>query len=199
LVARRTNRYLISAHILRAGQENLTDRQHARLVAAFTSDERHVEVEVAWSCAQQVRAAYHQGRLPPGQPRRRTNHRREDPRHLCLLPDPRSRPPRSHTAAMAQRVPRLLRHPRRLQRRHGSHQRPDRAPPPHRPRLPQPGQLSTPDAPHRRRPAAMTPHSSVKSHQSRPQRLGQLKANDLSVRTSTRSLSGRLSAVASAQ
>ena len=47
-------------NILRAGQENLTDRQHARLVTAFTSDERHVEVEVAWSCAQQVRAAYHQ-------------------------------------------------------------------------------------------------------------------------------------------
>ena len=47
-------------NILRAGQENLTDRQRARFVAAFTSDERHVEVEVAWSCAQQVRAAYHQ-------------------------------------------------------------------------------------------------------------------------------------------
>lgn len=47
-------------HVLRAGQENLTDRQRARLVTAFTSDQRHVEVEVAWSCAQQVRAAYHQ-------------------------------------------------------------------------------------------------------------------------------------------
>ena len=47
-------------NVLRAGQENLTDRQRARFVAAFTSDERHVEVEVAWSCAQQVRAAYHQ-------------------------------------------------------------------------------------------------------------------------------------------
>jgi transposase len=46
--------------ILHAGAENLTDRQRARLEKAFTTDERHVEVEVAWSCAQQVRAAYHQ-------------------------------------------------------------------------------------------------------------------------------------------
>jgi transposase len=47
-------------NILRAGAENLTDRQRARLEKAFTADERHVEVEVAWRCAQQVRAAYHQ-------------------------------------------------------------------------------------------------------------------------------------------
>lgn len=47
-------------NILRAGAENLTDRQRARLQAAFAADERHVEVEVAWRCAQQVRSAYHQ-------------------------------------------------------------------------------------------------------------------------------------------
>ena len=47
-------------NILRAGVENLTDRQRDRLTTAFTGDERHVEVEVAWRCAQQVRAAYHQ-------------------------------------------------------------------------------------------------------------------------------------------
>jgi transposase len=47
-------------NILRAGAENLTDRQRARLQAAFTADERHLEVELAWSCAQQVRSAYHQ-------------------------------------------------------------------------------------------------------------------------------------------
>jgi transposase len=38
----------------------LTDRQHARLESAFVADERHVEVEVAWRCAQQVRSVYHQ-------------------------------------------------------------------------------------------------------------------------------------------
>ena len=45
---------------MRAGQENLTERQKARLASAWAADERHVEVEVAWSCAQQVRSAYHQ-------------------------------------------------------------------------------------------------------------------------------------------
>ena len=45
---------------LRSGRENLTDRQRQRLAAAWAADERHVEVEVAWSCAQQVRDAYHQ-------------------------------------------------------------------------------------------------------------------------------------------
>ena len=47
-------------NILRAGEENLTDRQRARLDAAWAADERHVEVQVAWLCAQQVRSAYHQ-------------------------------------------------------------------------------------------------------------------------------------------
>ena len=47
-------------NILRAGAEHLTDRQRARLESAFAADERHVEVEVAWQCAQQVRSAYHQ-------------------------------------------------------------------------------------------------------------------------------------------
>jgi transposase len=47
-------------NILRAGQENLTDRQRARLTSAFTAREEHLEVAVAWRCAQQVRSAYHQ-------------------------------------------------------------------------------------------------------------------------------------------
>ena len=47
-------------NILRAGAEHLTDRQRARLATAFTADDRHVEVEVAWHCAQQVRSIYHQ-------------------------------------------------------------------------------------------------------------------------------------------
>jgi transposase len=47
-------------NILRAGEENLTDRQKARLDTAWAADEQHVEVELAWRCAQQVRSAYHQ-------------------------------------------------------------------------------------------------------------------------------------------
>jgi hypothetical protein len=49
-------------------------------------------------------------------------------------------------------------------RRHRGHQRPHRTPPPHRPRLHQPRQLPTQNAPHRRRP---TPHPTVKSRISR--------------------------------
>jgi len=45
-------------NILRAGQEHLTHRQRARLATAFTADERHVEVEVAYRCAQQLRSVY---------------------------------------------------------------------------------------------------------------------------------------------
>jgi transposase len=47
-------------NILRAGVEHLTDRQHARIESAFVADERHVEVEVAYRCAQQLRSVYHQ-------------------------------------------------------------------------------------------------------------------------------------------
>ena len=47
-------------NILHAGAEHLTERQQARLAAAIAADERHDEVWVAYQCAQQVRAAYHQ-------------------------------------------------------------------------------------------------------------------------------------------
>jgi Transposase len=47
-------------NLLRAGQERLTDRQRDKLHTAFTADERHVEVEVAYYCAQQLRSIYHQ-------------------------------------------------------------------------------------------------------------------------------------------
>jgi transposase len=44
--------------MLRAGAEKLTDRQWARLQTAIDADERHLSVWLAWSCAQQLRAAY---------------------------------------------------------------------------------------------------------------------------------------------
>ena len=46
-------------NLLRCGQERLTDRQQARLAAAIEADDRHVEVFVAWQCAQQLRQVYH--------------------------------------------------------------------------------------------------------------------------------------------
>ena len=45
--------------ILRAGVENLTDKQKTRLTRAFTANEVHVEVELAWQVAQDVRALFH--------------------------------------------------------------------------------------------------------------------------------------------
>ncbi len=71
-------------NILRAGAENLTDRQRARLKSAFAVDERHLEVEVAWRCAQQVRI-----RIPPADARRRPRRRREllDSLTSCPIPE----------------------------------------------------------------------------------------------------------------
>jgi len=53
-------------NILRAGHENLTQRQQARLDTAFAARVEHVEVELAYRCAQQVRAVYHQTTLTAG-------------------------------------------------------------------------------------------------------------------------------------
>jgi transposase len=53
-------------NILHCGAEKLTDRQKARLDKAFDADERHVEVELAWRCAQQLRAAYQAEKLSDG-------------------------------------------------------------------------------------------------------------------------------------
>ena len=44
--------------LLRAGAENLTDKQLDRLAAAIESDPAHEAVYVAWRCAQDLRAAY---------------------------------------------------------------------------------------------------------------------------------------------
>ncbi|WP_166849037.1 ISL3 family transposase [Isoptericola sp. BMS4] len=52
--------------ILRAGAENLTDKQQARLARAINADEAHEEVFVAWQCAQQLRAAYRARDLAEG-------------------------------------------------------------------------------------------------------------------------------------
>ena len=148
-------------NILRAGEEHLTDRQRARLDTAWAADERHLEVQVAWRCAQQVRSAYHQDNHAAG--------RAIAEKILAivhLVPDPRGRAPGSHPEAVAHRVPRLLRHQRRLQWRHRGSERADRAPPPRRPRLPKQRQLPPADAPHRRRTRPLTPHSSVKSPRS---------------------------------
>lgn len=70
--------------ILRAGQENLTEKQHARLVAAIEADQAHDEVLVAWQCAQQLRSAYHAKDLVEG---RRIAQKVVDSFHTCPIPE----------------------------------------------------------------------------------------------------------------
>ena len=53
-------------NILRAGRENLTDRQQRRLTDAFAVREEHLEVDIAWQCAQQLRDAYQHPDLAQG-------------------------------------------------------------------------------------------------------------------------------------
>lgn len=47
-------------NVLRCAEERLTERQQARLATAIDADEAHLEVFVAWQCAQQLRRVYHQ-------------------------------------------------------------------------------------------------------------------------------------------
>ena len=47
-------------NVLRCAEERLTERQQARLAAAMDADDAHLEVFVAWQCAQQLRRVYHQ-------------------------------------------------------------------------------------------------------------------------------------------
>ena len=58
--------------LLRASRDRLTKRQQERLREAFTADEAHISVEVAYHCAQQVREVFHQD--TPAQGRRLAAH-----------------------------------------------------------------------------------------------------------------------------
>lgn len=70
--------------ILRAGAENLTDKQRLRLARAIEADEAHEEVFVAWQCAQQLRAAYRQHDLTEG---RRMAEKVLTTFHTCPIPE----------------------------------------------------------------------------------------------------------------
>ncbi|WP_194385572.1 ISL3 family transposase [Microbacterium luteum] len=70
--------------ILRAGVENLTEKQRERLTAAMEADPAHDEVFVAWQCAQQLRSAYHHDDLAAG---RRIAEKVVDTFHTCPIPE----------------------------------------------------------------------------------------------------------------
>ena len=142
----------------------LTPRQQERLREAFVADEAHISVEVAYLLTQQVRDVFHQATPAQGQ-------------HLA--------------AHLIQRLPacpipeiaRLGRTLRKWKDALGAYfdtggasngpteaiNRHYRAGQMHRQRLPQPHQLPTPNAPHRRRPRCLHPHPTLKSRQFRKQ------------------------------
>ena len=145
-------------NLLRASRDRLTKRQKERLRAAFTADEAHISVEVAYHCAQQVRDVFHQD--TPAQGQRLAAHLIQR-LPTCPIPDI-ARLGRTlrkwkdaflayFDTAGASNAP------------HRSHQRNHRTRQTHRQRLPQPHQLPTPNAPHRRRPRRLHPHSTLKS------------------------------------
>nr|WP_244960731.1 ISL3 family transposase [Pseudoclavibacter chungangensis] len=70
--------------ILRAGAENLTEKQRNRLATTIKADPAHDEVFVAWQCAQQLRSAYHQKDLAAG---RRIARKVVDSFHTCPIPE----------------------------------------------------------------------------------------------------------------
>ena len=54
-------------NLLRASRDRLTKRQKERLREAFTADEAHISVEVAYLLTQQVREVFHQDTPAQGQ------------------------------------------------------------------------------------------------------------------------------------
>lgn len=70
--------------ILRAGAENLTDKQRTRLATALEADPAHEEVFIAWQAAQQLRSAYRQKDLTQG---RGIAEKVVDSFHTCPIPE----------------------------------------------------------------------------------------------------------------
>mgnify|MGYP006911865481 CR=1 FL=1 len=144
-------------NLLRASHHRLTPRQKERLREAFVADEAHISVDVAYLHRASARG------LPPSHTRPRPTSGRTPHRAPTSLSHPLNRSPGPDPTQVEGRLLGLLRYRRSKQRPNRSHQRNHRAGQTHRQRLPQPHQLQTPNAPHRRRPRRLHPHSTLKS------------------------------------
>ena len=104
-------------NLLRASCDRLTKRQQERLREAFTADEAHISVEVAYLHRASARG------LPPRHTRPRPTPGRSSHPASTSLSRPRNCSPVPDPAQVEGRTRRLLRHRRSQQRLHGSHQR----------------------------------------------------------------------------
>ena len=104
--------------LLRAPRDRLTPRQQERLREAFTADEAHISVEVAYLLTQQVREVFHQA--TPAQGQRLAAHLIQ---RLPACPIPEIARLGANPTQMEGRTRRLLRHRRSQQRANRSHQR----------------------------------------------------------------------------
>ena len=104
-------------NLLRASRHRLTPRQKERLREAFTADEAHVSVDVAYLHRASVRG------LPPRHTHPRPTPGRSSHRAPTSLSHPRNRSPGPDLTQVEGRLLGLLRYRRSQQRLHGSHQR----------------------------------------------------------------------------
>ena len=148
--------------ILRSGIQIATvdpfQGQQERLCEAFVADEAHISVDVAYLHRASARG------LPPSHTHPRPTPGRSSHRAPTNVSHPRNRSPRGepYASGRTHSTPTSTpaepaTHPTEAINRHY------RAGQTHRQRLPQPHQLPTPNAPHRRRPRCLHPHPTLKS------------------------------------
>ena len=107
--------------LLRACRDRLTKCQQERLREAFTADEAHISVDVAYLHRASARG------LPPSHTHPRPTPGRSSHRAPTSLSHPRNRSPGPNPTQVEGRTRRLLRHRRSQQRANRSHQRNHRA------------------------------------------------------------------------